>query len=77
MEQRSLPVFGLNEIFLSTGLMMDLLNFQVHYQTLKANHGQNIFQGNSNRPEYRSDVILLWSTSAYLSAASSDLKSHS
>ncbi|GBP26161.1 Mariner Mos1 transposase [Eumeta japonica] len=30
-------------------LMMELLNFQLHYQTLKANHGQSVFHDITNK----------------------------
>ncbi|GBP48559.1 hypothetical protein EVAR_38534_1 [Eumeta japonica] len=34
------------------GLTMELPNFQLRYQTLKANHGQSVFHENINKSKY-------------------------
>ncbi|GBP58033.1 hypothetical protein EVAR_39749_1 [Eumeta japonica] len=37
---------------LGHGLMMELLNFQLRYQTLKSNHGQSVFNENINKSKH-------------------------
>ncbi|GBP75235.1 hypothetical protein EVAR_45434_1 [Eumeta japonica] len=67
-EQYTLTVFGLFGIALKCilttidfqGLMMELPNFQLHYQTLKANHGQSVFHDNSNNRKHRSDTLFYY-----------------
>ncbi|GBP89842.1 hypothetical protein EVAR_67162_1 [Eumeta japonica] len=60
MKQRDLDVFGLVGIVAECtltmigflGLIMELKVWKLHHQTLNVIHGQNIFQGNSNKTKY-------------------------
>ncbi|GBP73397.1 hypothetical protein EVAR_21353_1 [Eumeta japonica] len=54
------------------GLLMELSNFQLRYQTLKANHGQRVFHDNINKSKHGWDMLFRYRVPAYLLAPSSD-----
>ncbi|GBP87836.1 hypothetical protein EVAR_68740_1 [Eumeta japonica] len=65
MKQRSLAVFVFVDILVEyiltmtgfQGLITELEDWKLHRQTLKVNRGENIFQGNSNKPKYGLNIL--------------------